>query len=675
MKSSIVAISLAIFSVLHTTESLKCYGLRTKNPSPTNLGKTIECPQNVTHCVTGIGTIGQRGERKEFEMLGRACFAADKAKQFCTRGRNCQYMVKSDGSIFKLCYHCCETDLCNHKMPGNEKNDSEDSPDSNTPEQSSKQKEQEKEKKRKVSSTEDEKQEINRTSKTNENKTKETKKLVEITRIAKRRIPTIIRLKTTKPPAISTTTKRKSTTMLKTTTTIPTTEKFTEKQSMTVQTPTESKPTPTIKTSQKPKTDEFETNKIIGKKHKPTLKLNENTIHKRARDFNNNFGQFRANTIVQKSEYNLSKQNISIKALSCHKDKMTAYLNVENMQKDFYIILRNSSCRYFVRILNIVQNTIEVPIDYHSCGTIMVENEDHVTYSSQLSFAKEDLSVEEHVLTVKCSKKKLKAEQTAAAILEKGRKKPYQLSLHLFKKSTYLDEYYPDNNPISIPNYGWVFSEVRLASKHDNNVLKHLDCLLRMKQGEKGERIKEILVIENLNPVNRSVRIIHKKRTSIRFRIHLKPFTNINDNLELVCFAHASCDNKEKQDQSSGCEATRQAVTMETEYVALKRGRIQVVETKVTSGKKQSGLISSETTRYIILGCVLGMIFILTIACVAINKHGWAIRINNDSESGDSHDSQPEKSPVKSVTAVLEAESPGTSGLQRSKENTAYRFS
>ena len=67
----------------------------------------------------------------------------------------------------------------------------------------------------------------------------------------------------------------------------------------------------------------------------------------------------------------------------------------------------------------------------------------------------------------------------------------------MFKKSTYLDEYFPDNNPISIPNYGWVFSEVRLASKHKNKVLKHLDCALRTKQGEKGERVEEILVIEN----------------------------------------------------------------------------------------------------------------------------------------------------------------------------------
>ena len=86
---------------------------------------------------------------------------------------------------------------------------------------------------------------------------------------------------------------------------------------------------------------------------------------------------------------------------------------------------------------------------------------------------------------------------------------------------------------------------------------------------------------------------------------------------------------------------------------------------------------SSRTNKFIILGCSLGMIMILIVSCVAINKRGWNIRVTNDSESGESgHDSQPGRSPIVSVDAVLNAEQPTKSGRKNeSKENTDNKLS
>ena len=50
------------------------------------------------------------------------------------------------------------------------------------------------------------------------------------------------------------------------------------------------------------------------------------------------------------------------------------------------------------------------------------------------------------------------------------------------------------------------------------------------------------------------------------------------------------------------------------------------------------------------------MIAVLIVVCIIINKRGWNIRVVDQSESGDSDDSRPEKSPVRSINAVLEAE-------------------
>ena len=101
--------------------SLKCYGQRTKSLSTSNFGHITECPKNVTSCVTGIGTLGKRDEKKNLELIGRACLSPEKASAYCGSGRpNCQYTLKEQGLVFKLCFHCCHTDLCNNQMPQDE---------------------------------------------------------------------------------------------------------------------------------------------------------------------------------------------------------------------------------------------------------------------------------------------------------------------------------------------------------------------------------------------------------------------------------------------------------------------------------------------------------------------------------------------------------------------------
>lgn len=109
------------FSV-RKSNSLKCYRQRTKTLSVTNYGRVMECPKNVTHCVTGIGTTGKRNtEHTEFEMLGRTCLSPEKVKTFCDPTRNCQYMMNKNGLMFRLCYFCCTSDLCNMKVPNKDK--------------------------------------------------------------------------------------------------------------------------------------------------------------------------------------------------------------------------------------------------------------------------------------------------------------------------------------------------------------------------------------------------------------------------------------------------------------------------------------------------------------------------------------------------------------------------
>jgi len=111
-----------IFPQVPGSSPLKCYGQRTKSLSNSNFGVITECPENVTSCVTGIGTLGKRDEKKNLELIGRACLSPEKATVFCARDErpNCQYTMKKEGLVFKLCFHCCHTDLCNNQMPEEE---------------------------------------------------------------------------------------------------------------------------------------------------------------------------------------------------------------------------------------------------------------------------------------------------------------------------------------------------------------------------------------------------------------------------------------------------------------------------------------------------------------------------------------------------------------------------
>ena len=93
---------------------------------------------------------------------------------------------------------------------------------------------------------------------------------------------------------------------------------------------------------------------------------------------------------------------------------------------------------------------------------------------------------------------------------------------------------------------------------------------------------------------------------------------------------------------------------------------------KQSSRMVESSSDTHTTTKHIILGCSLGIIFILCVSCFIINKRGWNIRIINDSESVESgHDSQPERSPILCVDTVINANQPCTSRW-KSKEKTDH---
>ena len=93
---------------------------------------------------------------------------------------------------------------------------------------------------------------------------------------------------------------------------------------------------------------------------------------------------------------------------------------------------------------------------------------------------------------------------------------------------------------------------------------------------------------------------------------------------------------------------------------------------KQSSRMVESSSDTHNTTKHIILGCSLGIIFILCVSCFIINKRGWNIRIINDSESVESgHDSQPERSPILCVDTVINANQPCTSRW-KSKEKTDH---
>jgi len=87
----------------------------------------------------------------------------------------------------------------------------------------------------------------------------------------------------------------------------------------------------------------------------------------------------------------MNNKNVSVTKLNCHRHKMIVYLDTPNVQEDFYIHLLNSTCNYYVSILNIVQGVIKLPIDYNSCGTILTNDVDHVSsYMNQLHFTSVD---------------------------------------------------------------------------------------------------------------------------------------------------------------------------------------------------------------------------------------------------------------------------------------------
>ena len=69
-----------------------------------------------------------------------------------------------------------------------------------------------------------------------------------------------------------------------------------------------------------------------------------------------------------------------------------------------------------------------------------------------------------------------------------------------------------------------------------------------------------------------------------------------------------------------------------------------------------------DLKKYVVLGASLGILFLLAITCIIINKRGWSLKLNVESENGDSVDSQPERSPLKTIVAVTDAEKPGYSG-------------
>ena len=137
--------------------------------------------------------------------------------------------------------------------------------------------------------------------------------------------------------------------------------------------------------------------------------IHQNNGEKKQNVFQNS-NLIKKNEEIMNVESRISNQNISIKALSCHLNRMIAYLDVRNMKDNFNIYLGDSNCKFFVNTLNVVQNTIELPINYNGdCGTIMKEYGSHDTYINKLYYDRKAGDVvrdERSLLTVKCRFKK-----------------------------------------------------------------------------------------------------------------------------------------------------------------------------------------------------------------------------------------------------------------------------
>ena len=104
------------------------------------------------------------------------------------------------------------------------------------------------------------------------------------------------------------------------------------------------------------------------------------------------------------NEYSsLSSKNISINNLYCQDDRMIVKLNVKHLAKNFFISLLDTNCQYHVSILDIVQNEIELSIQYHSCGTILINTDSHVVFTNRLYFrtAEDELSTDKESLNAK----------------------------------------------------------------------------------------------------------------------------------------------------------------------------------------------------------------------------------------------------------------------------------
>ena len=82
--------------------------------------------------------------------------------------------------------------------------------------------------------------------------------------------------------------------------------------------------------------------------------------------------------------------------------------------------------------------------------------------------------------------------------------------MHVYKKSTFDEKYSIEDFPISIPNHGWLFSEIEMTSSEDSHatqaaILNHIDCFLRIQKQQQSDEGKtkesvtnDVLVIDNM---------------------------------------------------------------------------------------------------------------------------------------------------------------------------------
>ena len=69
--------------------------------------------------------------------------------------------------------------------------------------------------------------------------------------------------------------------------------------------------------------------------------------------------------------------------------------------------------------------------------------------------------------------------------------------MHLYKKSTYIEQYTIQDFPISVPKHGWIFPEIKMKSLDKlASLTVSIDCLLRVSKLV-GSEMLDFLVIDN----------------------------------------------------------------------------------------------------------------------------------------------------------------------------------